>query len=208
MNIELFTAFLLITIVLDHHARSDRHPRHFDRGHPRFAGCADDRRRARRSATRCCSRRSASGSTGCTRMPTCCSKPCAGPARPISFGSACRLGGMRERAARSCMETGRTRFVRGLVVALSNPKTIVFFTAFLPQFLDPRLPAGPQLAAMCVVVGVACRRVGLRLGGRVGPRTRMVHEACAGEIARSTFGRRFDRRRILALLGQTAELTA
>ena len=49
------------------------------------------------------------------------------------------------------METGRTRFFRGLLVALSNPKTIVFFTAFLPQFLDPRLPAGPQLAAMCVV---------------------------------------------------------
>src|SRR5208337_1521721 len=49
------------------------------------------------------------------------------------------------------METGRTRFMRGLMVALSNPKTIVFFTAFLPQFLDPKLPAGPQLMAMCVV---------------------------------------------------------
>ena len=48
------------------------------------------------------------------------------------------------------LETGRTRFVRGLLVALSNPKTIVFFTAFLPQFIDSRLPAGPQLAAMCV----------------------------------------------------------
>jgi threonine/homoserine/homoserine lactone efflux protein len=48
------------------------------------------------------------------------------------------------------METGRARFLRGLLVALSNPKTIVFFTAFLPQFLDSRLPAGPQLDAMCV----------------------------------------------------------
>src|ERR1700731_2303705 len=47
-------------------------------------------------------------------------------------------------------DTGRTRFVRGVLVALSNPKTIVFFPAFLPQFIDPRLPAGPQLAAMCV----------------------------------------------------------
>lgn len=48
-------------------------------------------------------------------------------------------------------DTGRARFVRGLLVALSNPKTIVFFTAFLPQFIDPRLPAGPQLAVMCIV---------------------------------------------------------
>ena len=47
--------------------------------------------------------------------------------------------------------SGRARFVRGLLVALSNPKTIVFFTAFLPQFLDSRLPAGPQLGVMCVV---------------------------------------------------------
>jgi homoserine/homoserine lactone efflux protein len=51
-------------------------------------------------------------------------------------------------------DTGRARFVRGLMVALSNPKTIVFFTAFLPQFLDPRLPDGPQLAVMCVVTVV------------------------------------------------------
>ena len=49
------------------------------------------------------------------------------------------------------IETGRRQFVRGLLVALSNPKTIVFFTAFLPQFIDPHLPAGPQLAAMCAV---------------------------------------------------------
>ena len=48
------------------------------------------------------------------------------------------------------LETGRARFLRGLFVALSNPKTIVFLTAFLPQFIDPRLPAGPQLAAMCL----------------------------------------------------------
>ena len=45
----------------------------------------------------------------------------------------------------------RVHFGRGLLVALTNPKTIVFFTAFLPQFVDPKLPAAPQLAAMCVV---------------------------------------------------------
>ena len=42
-------------------------------------------------------------------------------------------------------------FRRGLLVALSNPKTIAFFTAFLPQFIDPQLPAGQQLAIMCAV---------------------------------------------------------
>jgi threonine/homoserine/homoserine lactone efflux protein len=45
----------------------------------------------------------------------------------------------------------RVHFGRGVLVALTNPKTIVFFTAFLPQFVDPKLPAAPQLAAMCVV---------------------------------------------------------
>jgi threonine/homoserine/homoserine lactone efflux protein len=37
------------------------------------------------------------------------------------------------------------------LVAISNPKTIAFFTAFLPQFIDPRYPAGLQLAVMCAV---------------------------------------------------------
>jgi homoserine/homoserine lactone efflux protein len=45
----------------------------------------------------------------------------------------------------------RVHFRRGLLVAASNPKTIAFFSAFLPQFLDPRLPAGRQLAVMCAV---------------------------------------------------------
>jgi homoserine/homoserine lactone efflux protein len=46
---------------------------------------------------------------------------------------------------------GHVHFRRGFVVALTNPKTIAFFSAFLPQFVDPRLPAAPQLAVMCAV---------------------------------------------------------
>ena len=42
-------------------------------------------------------------------------------------------------------------FWRGFAVALANPKTIAFFTAFLPQFIDPSLPAERQLAVMCAV---------------------------------------------------------
>jgi homoserine/homoserine lactone efflux protein len=45
----------------------------------------------------------------------------------------------------------RIYFGRGFLVALSNPKTIAFFTAFLPQFVDPTLPVAHQLAVMCGV---------------------------------------------------------
>ena len=40
---------------------------------------------------------------------------------------------------------------RGFIVAMTNPKTIAFFTAFLPQFLDPTLSVERQLLVMCVV---------------------------------------------------------
>ena len=44
----------------------------------------------------------------------------------------------------------RVHFWRGMFVALTNPKTIAFFTAFLPQFVDPSLPAERQLFIMCL----------------------------------------------------------
>jgi threonine/homoserine/homoserine lactone efflux protein len=54
-------------------------------------------------------------------------------------------------ASKAVAPGSRVNFARGVLVALSNPKTIAFFTAFLPQFIDPALPAGRQLAAMCIV---------------------------------------------------------
>jgi threonine/homoserine/homoserine lactone efflux protein len=54
-------------------------------------------------------------------------------------------------ATNAPMIGGRVNFSRGLLVALSNPKTIAFFTAFLPQFIDPSLPAPTQLIVMCTV---------------------------------------------------------
>ncbi|MFA6265227.1 MAG: LysE family translocator [Pseudolabrys sp.] len=44
---------------------------------------------------------------------------------------------------------GHVYITRGFFVAVTNPKTIAFFTAFLPQFIDPALPVGFQLAVMC-----------------------------------------------------------
>jgi homoserine/homoserine lactone efflux protein len=46
---------------------------------------------------------------------------------------------------------GHVHAWRGFVVAVTNPKTIAFFTAFLPQFIDPALPVERQLLVMCAV---------------------------------------------------------
>lgn len=40
-------------------------------------------------------------------------------------------------AAQTTGKSGRSLFTAGLVVAISNPKAILFFAAFLPQFIDP-----------------------------------------------------------------------
>lgn len=47
-------------------------------------------------------------------------------------------------------QTGSTRkvFVRGFVVSLTNPKTLLFFGAFLPQFVSPGADATRQLAIL------------------------------------------------------------
>jgi homoserine/homoserine lactone efflux protein len=57
----------------------------------------------------------------------------------------------RARQPHAPTPAAQVHFRRGVLVALSNPKTLAFFTAFLPQFLDPALPAGRQLAVMCAV---------------------------------------------------------
>jgi threonine/homoserine/homoserine lactone efflux protein len=57
-------------------------------------------------------------------------------------------------AVESVQPSRRVNFTRGFLVALSNPKTIAFFTAFLPQFVDPTLPVAPQLFVMCAVTAL------------------------------------------------------
>lgn len=50
---------------------------------------------------------------------------------------------------------GRAALVRSLVVALSNPKALLFFAAFLPQFVQAGLPTLPQYALLgTVFVGI------------------------------------------------------
>jgi threonine/homoserine/homoserine lactone efflux protein len=55
------------------------------------------------------------------------------------------------RALEAAPPRHRVHISRGFLVAITNPKTIAFFTAFLPQFVDPALPVGWQLFVMCTV---------------------------------------------------------
>lgn len=47
-------------------------------------------------------------------------------------------------AARSAAASPRALYIKGLLVGASNPKALLFFTAFFPQFLDPARPQLPQ----------------------------------------------------------------
>lgn len=76
----------------------------------------------------------------------------------------------------------------GLLVALSNPKALLFAAAFLPQFMDPALPRAPQLAwlaFMFACIEVSCYMM-YAAGGRKAadflrrPAVRLAFDRAAG----------------------------
>ncbi len=68
--------------------------------------------------------------------------------------------------------SGRSLFAQGLLVGLSNPKALLFFAAFFPQFIDPAAPVLPQftLLALTFVAGDGLMLAACALGvGRIAP---------------------------------------
>lgn len=57
----------------------------------------------------------------------------------------------RAAAAEDRPPESRGGFVEGLVTQLANPKAIVFFTALLPQFIDPHGPVTLQFFVLGVI---------------------------------------------------------
>ena len=51
-------------------------------------------------------------------------------------------------------KSARGLFVQAFLVGISNPKAIVFFGAFVPQFLDPALPRTPQILTIAISFAV------------------------------------------------------
>ena len=75
-------------------------------------------------------------------------------------------------------------FRDGVLVALSNPKSLIYIVALLPPFVDPRQPVGPQLVVLAVVamvIDVVVGAVYIAAGSRL-----------AAAMARPTTRKRFD----------------
>ncbi|HYG43148.1 MAG TPA: LysE family translocator [Bordetella sp.] len=61
-------------------------------------------------------------------------------------------------------------FLRSFLVAITNPKALLFMSAFLPQFIDPAAPLLPQylaLAAILAVLNLAAMLAYALLGARM-----------------------------------------
>jgi threonine/homoserine/homoserine lactone efflux protein len=66
-------------------------------------------------------------------------------------------------------------FRQGIVVNVLNPKTALFFFAFLPQFVDPHHSAAPQIAILgllWIAVGLLSDGLYAVLSGTVGAAVR------------------------------------
>jgi len=63
----------------------------------------------------------------------------------------------------------RKLFSRGFLVSLTNPKTLLFYGAFLPQFIDPKAPVMAQLLLLSgtfLVVAIVLDSCWALLAGR------------------------------------------
>lgn len=57
--------------------------------------------------------------------------------------------GLSEATVPVSAASAKKLYIQGFMVAAGNPKAIVFFTAFFPQFIDPDRSLVTQMAIMC-----------------------------------------------------------
>ncbi|VEC01284.1 Homoserine/homoserine lactone efflux protein [Cedecea lapagei] len=94
-------------------------------------------------------------------------------------------------SASAAVATGKTAFLRSLMVGLSNPKGLLFFSAFLPQFIRPQEPVAAQYMILALVSAIIdCIMMTIYAwGGRHAMRKfsanvmRWVNRSCAGMLA-------------------------
>src|ERR1700754_4263563 len=83
----------------------------------------------------------------------------------------------------------RSFFLQGLLVGASNPKALLFFAAFFPQFIQPDAPLAPQfiLLSLTFVTGDGLMLLACAIGvGRLAPWLRQanvvraINRTCGG----------------------------
>lgn len=81
-------------------------------------------------------------------------------------------------------------YASGFILQMSNPKALIFFTALVPQFIDPHAPIWPQmliLAATSVVIEFAVQFLYATLAGQAAalvtrPRFGVIADRMAGSL--------------------------
>ncbi|MEO5993433.1 MAG: LysE family transporter, partial [Arthrobacter sp.] len=95
----------------------------------------------------------------------------------------------QEKAAALRNEPAFSMFRRGLWVNLLNPKAIVFFLAFMPQFIRPENPLLPQyltLSATVIVIDILVMWFFFAAAAKTFQR--FTHDARGQRILNRTFG--------------------
>jgi len=93
-------------------------------------------------------------------------------------------------AAQAATPPARGRsFGQGFTTQAANPNLLVYFTAILPQFVDPKAPLASQVAilagsSIAIELGVLCGYASLShgIGRRAAPRFRRLLERLAGML--------------------------
>lgn len=99
-------------------------------------------------------------------------------------------------AYKPTVATGRAAFFRALIVGLSNPKGLLFFAAFLPQFIQPAESVAPQYVLLAIIsASIDCiMMLAYALGGRLAMRRfsarvmRWINRSCAGMLVLLALG--------------------
>lgn len=101
-----------------------------------------------------------------------------------------------QRTTGAATASGRAAFLRALLVGLSNPKGLLFFSAFLPQFIRPGEPVAQQYLVLALTSAtIDCVMMALyAFGGRHAMRSfsarvmAWVNRSCAGMLALLALG--------------------
>lgn len=97
--------------------------------------------------------------------------------------------------------SARTAFLRGFAVSMTNPKTLLFYAAFLPQFISPNHDSAPQLMLLAVtfltiaiVLDSGWALLAHRASATLGASSRVVNRLTGGLLLAAAAGLALARR--------------